>query len=439
MNQPVATDLDWQRDRLKKHVAAIHTSGELSLLERKLSNVLLMNAYDDLLTARTHQIPVSALSVILGWEQGQNVPKLKAALKRLASTPIEFDVIGSRTAEDWSVTSIISFGNIKNGICTYRYDEALAEKLYDPSVYATVHIGVQRRFAGNYALALYENCLRYVRVGSTGYWELPTLRRLLGVTQEYYDDFRRLNSKVIDKAVKEINRESDITIKADLAKTGRTVTAVRFLVEPKPQASLLPPDEIEELAGLRDSPTFKKLREHGIGEKLALSFMAEAPERAAEIVALAEAKDRKGEIRSTTAGFIRTLMSEKAEVGKTPYQQKKERDAVAEAEQKYESEMKELRLEFVRRANIAAMNALTAADLLALAQRFIQTPEGEPYLSEFKPTTRDHFVGIARVNFKRWLQTQQLALDLSDEAFQRWRQERARELLARNAGEASST
>lgn len=38
-----------RRSAVKKNVAAIHVSGKLTLLQRKLSNVLLLNAYDDLL------------------------------------------------------------------------------------------------------------------------------------------------------------------------------------------------------------------------------------------------------------------------------------------------------------------------------------------------------------------------------------------------------
>ena len=35
-----------RRQSVKKNVAAIHVSGKLTLLQRKLSNVLLLNAYD---------------------------------------------------------------------------------------------------------------------------------------------------------------------------------------------------------------------------------------------------------------------------------------------------------------------------------------------------------------------------------------------------------
>ena len=52
-------------EQLRKHVAAIHIGGELGLLGRKMSNVLLLNAYDDLLTQRTHRLPVVHLRAML--------------------------------------------------------------------------------------------------------------------------------------------------------------------------------------------------------------------------------------------------------------------------------------------------------------------------------------------------------------------------------------
>ena len=50
-----------ERDSLRKHVAAIHIGGKLSLLQRKLSNCLLLHAYDDLLTKSRHRIDAETL------------------------------------------------------------------------------------------------------------------------------------------------------------------------------------------------------------------------------------------------------------------------------------------------------------------------------------------------------------------------------------------
>ena len=50
---------------LKKHVAAIHIGSDLTLVERKMANVLLLNAYEELLTTRTHSIPIPLMCAML--------------------------------------------------------------------------------------------------------------------------------------------------------------------------------------------------------------------------------------------------------------------------------------------------------------------------------------------------------------------------------------
>lgn len=45
-----------------KHLGAVHISNTLSLLERKISNVLLRHAWDHLLEREVHSISIRALS-----------------------------------------------------------------------------------------------------------------------------------------------------------------------------------------------------------------------------------------------------------------------------------------------------------------------------------------------------------------------------------------
>ncbi|CAN0602210.1 unnamed protein product, partial [Ectocarpus sp. 12 AP-2014] len=56
-----------RRESVKKNVAAIHVSGKLTLLQRKLSNVLLLNAYDTLTTRATHRIDAKTLAMMIGY------------------------------------------------------------------------------------------------------------------------------------------------------------------------------------------------------------------------------------------------------------------------------------------------------------------------------------------------------------------------------------
>jgi len=117
---------------LKKHVAAIHTDGHLSLLQRKLSNVLLLNAYDALLTQTEHEIDEKTLCVMLGYDSNDRKP-LKESLKALASVHAEWNILGDNQEEvEWGVSSLLSHAILSRGKCRYGYSPALAEKLYNP-------------------------------------------------------------------------------------------------------------------------------------------------------------------------------------------------------------------------------------------------------------------------------------------------------------------
>lgn len=63
---------------LRKHVGTVHVGGDLGLLGRKLSNVLLLNAYDNLLKKSVHEIPVGIMSEMLGFDS-KNTSALKGS------------------------------------------------------------------------------------------------------------------------------------------------------------------------------------------------------------------------------------------------------------------------------------------------------------------------------------------------------------------------
>jgi hypothetical protein len=408
-------------EQVKKHVAAIHTSGVLSLLERKMVNVLLLNAYDALLTRRTHTLPIKHLCAMLGWDESNNIERLQDVLRKLASTPVEFNMMEDGK-EVWRVMSMLSYGEIKDGTCTYRYDEYLAERLYDPEIYATINIGVQRRFEGSYALTLYENCLRYKIVGSTGWWELNRFKKIVGATALMYDEFKYLKRDVIMKPVEEINRISDIQLVPEFQKQGRKVTAVRFLITENPQQSLLKPMIQDDHAAIRESQIFKRLLEHGIGERLAILWILQDEERARQVVEYVEAKARKKQVKGSTAGYIRTLYESNAVVGKTLFEEKKEQDAKTriEAAQREAQEKRraELEAEYVRERANEAVSTLSLDDKRKWAQRYIDEAGAEKAKS-YNAETAEFRDKLERLQFLAWLR-KQLAPTIEPPEYKAW-------------------
>lgn len=260
------------RETVKKNVAAIHISGKLTLLQRKLSNVLLLNAYDTLTTAHSHTIDARTLAMMVGYNSN-DFDTLRASLRALAETVAEWDMLDEQGAQEWGVSALLSFAKLKNGVCEYAYSPALAQKLHDPKIYALINVNIQRNFSSGHGLALYENCYRFVRTGSTGWWSLEIFRKLMGVDDSaYYESFKHLNAKIIKPAVAEVNKNSDILIEAQTRKKGRAVSDIRFLIRENPQMAMF---QIDDSEGLRNLPVYKALRGQGVSDRLARQWIAE--------------------------------------------------------------------------------------------------------------------------------------------------------------------
>lgn len=266
-----------RRDAVKKHVAAIHVSGKLTLLQRKLSNVLLLNAYDTLREASSFQMDARTLCVLVGYNSN-DFDTLKTSLRGLAETVAEWDMLDEAGQQEWGVSSLLSYAKLKGGVCEYAYSPALAEKLADPKVFALINLNIQRRFTSGHALALYENCYRFHRTGSTGWWPLKIFRRLMGVDDSsYYEVYKHLNAKIIKPAVAEVNRTSNIVLTPEVRKRGRAVTDIRFLIAANPQLAILDLDDGE---GLRRAPVYDRLRALGISDRLARQWLMQHGEAA---------------------------------------------------------------------------------------------------------------------------------------------------------------
>jgi hypothetical protein len=228
-----------RRGELKKHVGAVHVKGQLSLLQRKVSNVLLLRAYEDLPNPEVfeHEIKLKTLAEVAGFDSNDHA-LLREALESLAGTTITWNLLDEEGAEEWGVSTFLAQAVVKNGTCRYAYAPDLRRKLYNPEIYARINLSVQERFGSGYALALYENCVRFRRVGSTGWISLDRWRDLLGVEPGQYEAFKYLNRDVLKPAVEEVNRYSDIRVEMDRKRESRRVVALKFSIQENDQLAL---------------------------------------------------------------------------------------------------------------------------------------------------------------------------------------------------------
>jgi hypothetical protein len=225
---------------LKKHNAVIHIEGVLSLLERKLYNTLLQVAYDRLLEHGTHEIDVRSLFDLLDYDS-RNILHARNSLDRLTQTKLEVNLLyDAKDRWAWQVMTLMSFAEIKDGYCRWRYDPAVARQLHNPDTYTKIDVGMANSFSTSAGLALYETCVRFTKLGKTRVIDIDRWKRLLGAhTERSYADFSEFNRKVLAPAIEEVNRVSNVLIRPEFQRSGRRVTHLSFTVELKPQDALV--------------------------------------------------------------------------------------------------------------------------------------------------------------------------------------------------------
>ncbi|MBS0358904.1 MAG: replication initiation protein [Proteobacteria bacterium] len=213
---------------LKKHVATIHCSNKLGLLQRKLSNALLFYAYPYLLQREEHEITMKEICSIINYA-GNNISFIKDTLKNLMTTVIEWNLVDDTTGEeDWTASTMLASVRIRGSVCTYSYSTRMRKLLYSPSMYGKVNLIIQAKFKSSYALALYENCVRYKGLPATKWFDLQSFRKIMGVPKDVYLIFRDFKKRVIEKAVEEVNAFSGFNVEPEFNKVNRQVVSVRF-------------------------------------------------------------------------------------------------------------------------------------------------------------------------------------------------------------------
>ena len=234
--------------QVRKCVEAVHITNNINLVQRKLINGLLLNAYYELpnQSIMIHRIPVSQLVDLIGYDS-KNIPYLKDLLKALTSTIIEWDIMNEAGKREWGVSALLASADIIDGVCTYAYSPHLRAKLFNPRFYVLLDIDIVRRFQSGYALALYENCARYRRLGQTPSFPIEVVRSLLGARDPYYDDYRKLNERVIQPALREVNTVTDLALSIEVKREVRQVTEIRFLIGNNPQQCI-------QIEPLREKP-----------------------------------------------------------------------------------------------------------------------------------------------------------------------------------------
>lgn len=224
---------------LKKHVGLIHCENRLTLIQRKVCNILLFNAFDNINDQEIHIIQLKQLCSLVGYNS-HDTKLIKDSIKTLISTVLEWNLLEDQKflneddyPEDlmaWNASSLLAGASIKNGTISYSYSPQIKPVLSSLDIYGRINLFVQSKFNSTYSLVLYENCVRFKNIKQTAWFPLQLFRSLMGVTEDKYSSFKEFKRNVIAVAVNEINQKSDIYIEPQFRRAGRNITAIQFII-----------------------------------------------------------------------------------------------------------------------------------------------------------------------------------------------------------------
>lgn len=228
---------------IRKHVSIIHAYSLMSMLQRKIVNVLLYEAIKGNHRQKSHnsvavecQIPFSTLSKAIKFNSNNN-QYLKEAIDGLASLKIEWNLLKDKVPSDISFLNLrILHGSptfYKDNSLNFSFHKVMLDLASNPAVYGTIDVDLQSEFESKYSHALYENSTRFINLQKNKVIQLDTFRKILGVQEGKYVNARELTRNVIAPSIEEVNDRSDFIVSLDTMKSGRKTTGFEISIKSK--------------------------------------------------------------------------------------------------------------------------------------------------------------------------------------------------------------
>ncbi len=403
------------RNEVIKHSAAIHISNTLTHTQRMVSNVLLKNAFKDLLSDERHQIKISTLLQSIDCNT-RNIKAVKDILSVLATTKLEWNILDKDKKNRWGVSALLAYAEIKSGVCSYEYSAGLRKIFSNPNIYARLNLLIQRQFKCGHTLAIWEYLMEFLcsnkfKSGYTDWLSVEAFKKLLGTHNDpLYKEFKYIGQRLIKKPLKKINEVSDISAEVEYERKKRRVVALRFKVARKENYQLpldmpLPADLVDVKASSAKFPRSEEIKEPDGGSQILerlLSFGL-TKKQAGKIISghdesyieenldIVEKACRAGKVAKPPA-YTMTALKEDYRPKKSfleEEQELEEKQTKAQQEQRKRSEaFEKLKMEAEAKRLEAAIDKLSVAKRKTLDKEFLESlqenPNGAMALKSYK-------------------------------------------------------
>ena len=227
------------RELVVKDNALINASYNLDLVEQRLILLAIVEARESGKGINANDpLEVHAESYInqFGVHRNTAYQALKDACNDLFARQFSYQKINERgNIENYRSRWVSEIGYVDN--------EAVVKLIFAPAIvplitrleehFTKYELQQVSNLSSAYAVRLYELLIAWRSTGSTPVIELSDFRQRIGVLDTEYKRMERFKTSVLELAIKQINEHTDITVKYEQHKRGRSISGFSFTFKQK--------------------------------------------------------------------------------------------------------------------------------------------------------------------------------------------------------------
>lgn len=207
---------------------------------------------------KDYRISVKSFSEMLGLKGSVKYTQMKGIAENLMSKTVEIP----KKNGGWILVNWISSAEYKEG-------EGIIELSFSPKLkpymlqlknqFTSYRLSNILNLNSTYSIRLYELMKKWQHLGKWG-CSVEDLRGKLGVGEKIYPRYANLKARVLAPAIAEVNEKTDLFIRFNEIKNGRSVERIEFTIRHAPEKEIKLPEPKKNLEQPKKAPKNEEVR-----------------------------------------------------------------------------------------------------------------------------------------------------------------------------------
>ncbi|WP_186672970.1 replication initiation protein [Sporosarcina sp. BP05] len=215
----------------------------LTSREQKLILAMVSEIQPDDEDFKEYRISLKNFNELLGLKGSTKYTQMREIMENLMKKTIQIP----RKDKGWLLVHWVSSAEYVDGsgVIELTFSPKLKPYLLQLQQYTSYKLSNILSLNSTYSIRLYEIIKRYSYLGT---WDCPleNLREMIGVQEDMYKQYGHFKSRVLKRAVDEVNEKTDVKVVFEEIKKGRSVDKIKFTIRKSSAPEIEPVEETEQ-------------------------------------------------------------------------------------------------------------------------------------------------------------------------------------------------